>query len=143
MKANSHSVYYFSSKHARPTYTIPASRHVFYVFELNWWEKTIYKNTEFVELKIYWLLTPSGVEANLFQLCFIGGKRCTLIISKWEWKTQNKITTFVTADHSPALGDREIYDLKVCWSSKVIVMSVLWSLVYDGILAGDNHWAIM
>ena len=79
--------------------------------ELIEWEKTIYKNTEFVELKIYCLVTPSRVEANLFQFCFIEGN--TLMISKWELRAENKMTAFNTVDQSPAQGDGELYDLKV------------------------------
>ena len=64
----------FSRASELPSWSLP-NRHVFYVFiqfELIWWEKTIYKNTEFVELKIYWLATAGfAVKRKIYSNCVL------------------------------------------------------------------------
>ena len=108
--------------------------------ELSWWEKTIYKNTEFVELKIYWLATTLGVEANLFQLCFIGGKRWLYPSESGKHKTKLQPSKLQTTVLPWVMGIIRFKSLLNCLGISnecVMIISRWWNL------AGDNNWAIM
>ena len=70
------------------------------------------------------------------------------MISKWELRTENKMTAFNTVDQSPAQGDGELYDLKVCsldnGNECVVIISEMMEFGwrqslshYDDVISGE------